>query len=501
MQRFAALALIVASALPLGCRTTSPEAEGSGLRGDELPPPPDAATVAHFKNYCVSCHRNFREGQGIRWSALAGNPEVRRRLDWDDPALGELERMPEVNTEKYDELVANPAHRQAMLAALGSGGGSSEPAPSAGSSEIPGLILKPGFHLMVWATVPGARSMSVSPRGTVYVGTGGLGSNSDSVFAVRDEDGDGKGEAVRVLAAGLKTPNGVAFHDGTLYVAERNDILKLPNIESRLDNPPAPQPIGVRFETTGEALAGPSEDLRHLEHFWKFLAAGPDGKLYTQVGAPCNICEPKAEYTKLFRFDVDGASKTAIAKGIRNSVGFTWHPVTRDLWFTDNGRDRLGDDVPADELNRLPANASGEPSYGFPFCHQGNVREPKPALASLGTCAQSIPPAALLEPHAAALGLRFYTGHMFPAEYRNQLFIAQRGSWNRSDPQPPRVKLVRLDPAGTTVVSQEDFIGGFQRPNGARIGRPVDVEFLPDGSMLVSDATAGVIYRVTYGGH
>jgi glucose/arabinose dehydrogenase len=500
MQRLAALALIVASASPLGCRTTSPEAEGSGLRGgDELPPPPDAATAAHFQTYCVSCHGNFGEGQGISWSALAGNPEVRRRLDWDDPILGERERMPELNSEEYDALVANPAHRQAMLAALGSGGGSSQPPPSPGTSEIPGLILKAGFNLKVWATVPGARSLSVSPRGTVFVGTGGLGSNNDKVYAVRDEDGDGKGEAVRVLAASLKSPNGVAFLDGTLYIAEKNDILKLPNIEGRLDNPPAPQPIGVRFKTSGEDPRA-STNPRYEEHYWKFLAAGPDGKLYTQPGAPCNICEPKDDYARLFRFGVDGRGKTAIAQGIRNSVGFTWHPVTRDLWFTDNGRDLLGDDVPADELNRLPASATGEPNYGFPFCHQGNVREPTPALARLGTCAQSVPPAALLEPHAAALGLRFYTGSMFPAEYRNQLFIAQRGSWNRSDPQPPRVKLVRLDPTGTTVVSQEDFIGGFQRPNGSRLGRPVDVDFLPDGSMLVSDATTGMIYRITYGG-
>lgn len=486
MQRLAAFALIVASALPLGCRTTSPEAEGSGLRGDELPPPPDAATAAHFKNYCVSCHRNFREGQGIRWSALAGNPEVRRRLDWDDPTLGEQERMPQVNTEKYDELVANPAHRQAMLAALGSGGSSSEPPPSAGTSEIPGLTLRAGFDLKVWARVPGARSLSVSPSGTVFIGTGGYGSNNDKVYAVRDEDGNGTGEAVHIVASRLAVPNGVAFLDGTLYVAQVNRILRFPDIESRLDNPPTPQSIGVSFPSAGH-------------HGWKFLAAGPDGKLYTQVGAKCNICQPEGDHGRLFRVDINGQNKMAIATGIRNSVGFTWHPVTRDLWFTENGRDSLGDDLPGDELNRLPASQAGVPDYGFPYCHQGNVRDPE--FGNLGNCAQSAPPAAILEPHAAALGLRFYTGSMFPAEYRNQLFIAQRGSWDRSEPQPPRVKLIRLDPTGTNVIAKEDFIGGFQLPNGARIGRPVDVDFLPDGSMLVSDATTGMIYRITYGGH
>lgn len=222
------------------------------------------------------------------------------------------------------------------------------------------------------------------------------------------------------------------------------------------------------------------------------MAFGPDDKLYVAIGAPCNTCDRDQEdFATIQRMNPDGSNREVVARGVRNSVGFTWHPVTHELWFTDNGRDLLGDDVPPCELNRL--SRVGE-NFGFPFCHAGTITDPE--FGKLGRCADVTPPVQALGPHVAPLGLRFYTGNQFPAEYRHQAFIAEHGSWNRSKKIGYRITLVKLD--GNRAVSYTPFVSGWLKPDGTVTGRPVDLLQLPDGSLLVSDDKAGAIYRITY---
>ncbi|MFT3980542.1 MAG: sorbosone dehydrogenase family protein [Ferruginibacter sp.] len=342
--------------------------------------------------------------------------------------------------------------------------------------QLDKIKLPAGFSISVYAEIPNARSMTLSPSGVLYVGN----RSGDKVYAVTDDNKDGNADKVYVLAKGLDTPNGVAFKDGDLYIATIAEILKLPKIESSLASPPAPVTVYDKFPTD-----------KH--HGWKFIAFGPDGKLYVPVGAPCNICEKKDPvYSSITRLNADGSGFEIFAHGIRNSVGFAWHPVTRQLWFTDNGRDMMGDDMPGDELNTAPA---ANMHFGFPYCHQGNTLDPEYGKGK--KCEDYTAPVQVLGAHVAALGMRFYEGNMFPKEYAQQVFIAEHGSWNRSEPVGYKVSLVKLDTTGKSL-GRTDFATGWLQPDGKVLGRPVDVQIMPDGSMLVSDDYSGVIYKISY---
>ncbi len=350
----------------------------------------------------------------------------------------------------------------------------------AGTGSAPAALpldqvrLPPGFRIEVLTQdVPGARAMAMSPSGTLFVGSRGEG----KVYAVTDALG--VRPRVRTVATGLRMPAGVALHDGSLYASSVSKIVRIDHIEASLDKPPAPTVVSDRFPTDGH-------------HGWKFIAFGPDGYLYVPVGAPCNICAPdENRYANIMKMKPDGSDLQVVARGVRNTVGFDWHPATRELWFTDNGRDRMGDDVPDDELNR--ATSAGQ-HFGYPYCHAGTVADPE--YGSQRPCAEFVPPVARLGAHVAALGMRFYTGTQFPAAYRNNVFIAEHGSWDRSEPSGYRVVRVALDDAGKAV-HQEVFAQGWLR-GGRPWGRPVDVLVAPDGSLLVSDDLAGAIYRIRY---
>jgi glucose/arabinose dehydrogenase len=338
------------------------------------------------------------------------------------------------------------------------------------------IKLPSGFKISVFAEVENARSMAISPAGIIYVGN----RSEDKVYAIQDTDGDFKADKKWVLASGLNQPNGVAFKDGDLYIAEISRITKIENVESKLASPGKPVVVNDKF---------PKDE----HHGWKYIAFGPDGKLYVPVGAPCNICESKDEvYASITRINADGSNREVFARGVRNTVGFTWHPETKQLWFTDNGRDMLGDDVPHCELNVAPKSGL---HFGYPYCHEGSVKDPE--FGAKRACNEFTAPAAKLGAHVAPLGLKFYTGSMFPAEYKNQLFVAKHGSWNRSKKSGYNVTLVKLQ--GSKAVDQQVFASGWLDEATQKVwGRPVDVLLLKDGSMLVSDDYANVIYRIAY---
>ena len=364
---------------------------------------------------------------------------------------------------------------------------SCSPAPAApvepgqpGQTRLPvgEIKLPPGFHIDVFAAdVPKARQMALSSNGTLYVGS----RENGSVHAVVDRDRDGRADQVVRIARGLNMPSGLAWRDGALYVAEVSRVLRYDGIDGRLQDPPKPVVVSDTFPTD-----------RH--HGWKFIAFGPDGLLYVPVGAPCNVCdEENPIYASITRMKPDGSGREIFARGIRNTVGFDWDPRTKELWFTDNGRDMMGNDVPPDELNHAPKKGM---HFGFPYCHGNGIADPK--FGDGKKCSQYTPPARALGPHVAAIGMRFYTGSMFPAAYRNQVFIAEHGSWNRDTPLGYRVTLVKVD--GGKAVSYETFAEGWLRKNGRAWGRPADVLVMPDGALLVSDDEAGAIYRITYKG-
>jgi glucose/arabinose dehydrogenase len=337
------------------------------------------------------------------------------------------------------------------------------------------IELPPGFQISVYAAnLPNARSMALGAQGTLFVSTRTAG----SVYALRDTNGDQRADQMFTIARGLTLPNGVAFRDGALYLAEVNRVWRYDKIEENLAAPPKPVLVNDGFPSA-------------THHGWKFIRFGPDGWLYVPVGAPCNLCErDDARFASIMRMKPDGSGLEVFASGVRNTVGFDWHPVTKELWFTDNGRDMLGDDVPPDELNRAPQKGM---HFGFPYCHGKNISDPQ--FGAKRACSQSTPPEQELGPHVAALGMRFYTGTMFPPEYRNQIFIAEHGSWNRSHKIGYRVMLVRLE--GNKAVKYEVFARGWLQGESAW-GRPVDVQVMPDGALLVSDDEAGAIYRITY---
>ena len=350
------------------------------------------------------------------------------------------------------------------------------PNPQADKNDL-GIKIPPGFHIEVYADdVPNARSMVLSESGILFVGTRDKG----NVYAVIDKNKDYKADEVITLASGLNMPNGVALKDGDLYVAEVSKVWKWPDIENNLQNPPAPVMIKDDFPTD-------------RSHGWKFIAFGPDGKLYIPIGAPCNIClkeDEDARYASITRMDPDGSNFEIFAHGIRNSVGFDWNPENNVMWFTDNGRDMLGDNIPPDELNRAPEKGL---HFGYPFVHGGDIIDPE--FGQGKNIEDYVKPAQKLGPHVAALGVQFYNGEMFPAEYKNQIFIAEHGSWNRSQKIGYRISLVKHE--GGKATSYQTFAEGWLRGD-AYTGRPVDLLVMPDGSLLVSDDYAGVIYRITY---
>jgi glucose/arabinose dehydrogenase len=333
------------------------------------------------------------------------------------------------------------------------------------------LKVPPGFKIELWAHgIPNARSMARGDKGTIFVGNRFIG----KVFAVVDK---GSTREVKTIAEGLHRPNGIAFRNGALYVAELSKVNRYDDIENKLDAPPKPVVI--------------YDDLPKDEpHGWKYIAFGPDGRLYVPVGAPCNICSPPETHAQIRSITADGKDAKIVARGVRNTVGFDWHPTTRELWFTDHGRDWMGDNSPDDELNRV---GGPQQHFGYPYCHAGSTLDPE--FGKGKKCADYAAPELKLGPHIAALGMRFYTGNMFPAEYKNRIFIAMHGSWNRTQKIGFNVMQVTVQPDGKH--KYEVFAEGWR--DGEKFwGRPADVLVMPDGALLISDSVAGAIYRVSY---
>ena len=346
------------------------------------------------------------------------------------------------------------------------------PAPKApGEIPVDKIKLPPGFKATLWASgINNARVMTWGDKGTLFVSSRTAG----NVYAIVDK---GSSREVKTIAKGLNLPNGVAFRNGTLYVAEIHRITKMAGIEDKLDTPPA---MEVVYETLP----------KDVPHGWKYLAFGPDGKLYFNIGAPCNICVPPDTHANIPRINPDGSGFEYYAHGVRNSVGFDWHPETKDLYFATHGRDWLGEDVPSDRFDHAPKKGM---HFGFPFCHQGDI--PDPEFGKGRACGEFAAPLIKTGPHVAGNGVMFYTGSMFPAEYQNRVFLAQRGSWNRTQKLGFRVMMVTLRP--NDVPKYEPFAEGWLQ--GQEIwGRPVYTSQMKDGSLLISDDYAGAIYRVSY---
>ena len=352
-------------------------------------------------------------------------------------------------------------------------------AEATSSLPLERIQLPEGFKISLFAEdVTNARSMDISPSGTVFVGT----RRDGRVYALKDTDGDKKSDKMYTLLEGGNMPNGVAFRDGDLYVAEVNRILKFEDIETKLNNPG--EPIVVYDEYPTES-----------HHGWKYIAFGPDDKLYVPVGAPCNICESEDIFNTITRMDPDGSNMEIVHRGIRNTVGFTWHPTTKELWFTDNGRDMLGDEIPACEFNRA---SSDNQHFGYPYCHQGDLLDPK--FGKGKSCDSYTAPAQNLGPHTAPLGVKFPETTMFPDAYDQRALIAEHGSWNRSKKIGYRISMVPIQD-NMTATGYDIFASGWlDEEKDEAWGRPVDIEFMDDGSMLISDDFAHVIYRVTYEG-
>jgi glucose/arabinose dehydrogenase len=338
------------------------------------------------------------------------------------------------------------------------------------------MKLPQGFKAEVYASnVLDARGLRQGDKGTVFVSSLFV---AGKLYAIVDKGGK---REVKTLAEKLELPNGIEFHKGSLYVATPKQIMRFDEIEAKLDNP-------------GSATVIYTQLPGDIPHGWKFIKIGPDGKLYVPVGAPCNICDPPSEtYAHIRRMNLDGTAMEIVARGVRNTVGFDFHPRTGELWFTDNQRDWLSEDLPQDELNRL--TRPGQDHFGYPYCHQGDFADPEFGWGK--ACADFVKPAALLGPHSAPLGMRFYTGKMFPAKYQGAIFIARHGSWNRSQKFAADVVVAYLDKDGK-VTRIEPFLTGLVE-NNAYLGRPVDVLVLKDGSLLVSDDHNGAVYRISYG--
>lgn len=351
----------------------------------------------------------------------------------------------------------------------------STPKPAFRKRKLPLHLLKlpAGFRISVYAdNVPGARSLARGAKGTIFVGT-----RRSVVYALVDKNNDNRADVRYTILTRRTMPNGVAFRKGSLFVAEVSRIIRLDQIEDKLAKPPRPVVVYNAFS-------------KIAHHGWKFIRFGPDGMLYVPVGAPCNVCLKPDPFASITRMKPDGTGLQVFVRGVRNSVGFDWHPVTKHLWFTDNGRDWMGDNSPSCELNHAPKQGM---HFGFPYCHGGNVPDPK--YGKKKPCSQFSPPAVGLGPHVAPLGMRFYVGKMFPSVYKHQIFIAEHGSWNRS--QRIGYRVVRIKLKDNRVVEHKPFVSGWLQGQ-RRWGRPVDLMHMPDGALLVSDDYAGVIYRISY---
>ncbi len=330
-----------------------------------------------------------------------------------------------------------------------------------------------GFKVELYqAGILDARGMREGDRGTIFVSSLFV---AGKIYAITNQGGK---REVKTIAEKLFLPNGIEFHKGSLYVATPKDITRYDNIEANLGNPP--KPVMVYDKLPGD-----------VPHGWKFIKVGPDGKLYVPVGAPCNIREPSGRYSQIFRMNLDGSGWESVVQGMRNTVGFDWHPQTKELWFGDNQRDWLAEDMPLDELNRV--TKSGQ-HFGFPFCHSGIMTDPQFGCGK--DCKNYVKPALTIGPHAAPLGMRFYSGKMFPAKYANAIFLTRHGPWNRTQKYAADVVAVFIDDKGRAKM--EPFLTGLVE-NNQYLGRPADVLVLKDGSLLVSDDHNGAIYRVTYG--
>jgi glucose/arabinose dehydrogenase len=342
------------------------------------------------------------------------------------------------------------------------------------AGSLADLMLPPGFTISLYTDeVPDARQLAIAP-GVLFVGSREAG----KVYAVVDADQDGSADAVHLIADGLFLPSGVSFHNGSLYVAEVNRVLRYDDILARLDRPPEAVVVNDQLP-----------DASH--HGWKFINFGPDGRLYVPVGAPCNVCDDAAPFATILRMQPDGSEVEVFARGVRNSVGFDWHPRNGEFWFTDNGRDWLGDDEPPCELNRAPVAGL---HFGFPYVHGGTIVDPKFGKGRVAS--DYTPPALALGAHVAPLGIEFYRGDQFPAHYRNVLFVAEHGSWNRGEKAGYRVMAAHIDDAGK-VIDYTPFVTGWLIGQ-SNWGRPVDFEQTADGSLFVSDDQAGAIYRIRF---
>ena len=342
------------------------------------------------------------------------------------------------------------------------------------ADQLPKLKAPAGFKVEVYQSgILDARGLRRGDKGTIFVSSLFV---AGKIYAITQKDGK---REVKTVLSGLELPSGIEFRKGALYVATPKQITRYDNIEDNLDKPP--QPVVVYDKLPGD-----------IPHGWKFLRFGPDDKLYVPIGAPCNICDAGDKYTQIFRINADGSNMEVVARGVRNTVGFDFHPKTKELWFTDNQRDWLAEDFPLDELNRL--KNPGKDHFGYPYCHSGTMVDPEFGWGK--SCADYVKPAASLGAHMAPLGMRFYTGKMFPAKYQGAIFIARHGPWNRTK-KDADVAVAYLDGSGK-VTKVEPFLTGWTKDNGY-LGRPVDLLTLPDGSMLVSDDHAGAVYRVSYG--
>jgi glucose/arabinose dehydrogenase len=339
------------------------------------------------------------------------------------------------------------------------------------------IKLPAGFKAELWSSGhPGGRTMVMGDKGTMFMGTRVIG----RVYAISEKDGK---RTPKVLLQGLTQPNGLAFHDGSLYVFAINKVYRYDKIEDNLDNPPQPVELTANYNLPDT-----------IHHNWKYVAIGPDGKMYVQVGSNCNICEVNpGVHGQIRRYNLDGTGMEIVARGVRNTVGFDWHPETKELWFNDNGRDWAGNAGPEDELNRIPKDQEGA-NFGFPYCHANGI--PDPDIKRPNPCAGVVLPAALIGPHAAGLGLHFYTGSMFPAEYKNVAFIARHGSWNREQKFGYDVAIARTNGDKATI---EPFLTGLlDQQKNEFYGRPSYIFQMKDGSLLVSDETSGATYRISY---
>ena len=365
-----------------------------------------------------------------------------------------------------------------LLFVLLSIAGSCETAQRSGNQILPKLQLPNGFKAEIFTDqVPNARQLAVGNNGTIFAGSREAG----NVYAIVDKNKDYKTDTVYTIAEDLRMPSGIAYRNGSLYVAAVSTIYRFDDIENNLQNPPEPTVITDNYPDDGH-------------HGWKFIAFGPDNKLYVPVGAPCNICKPDDKiFASITRINPDGTNREIIAEGVRNTVGFDWHPQTGDLWFTDNGRDWMGDNRPPCELNHL--SKTGQ-HFGYPYKHGHNIWDPEFGKKGKAMDQKFIDPAQALGPHVAPLGMIFYTGKMFPETYHNQILIAEHGSWNRTEKIGYRIMKVTLKNGKTT--SYEPFIEGWLQENESVWGRPVDLLQLPDGSVLISDDHSGIIYRISY---